>query len=250
MNIRQMNPINVIYVLVHAILIVSGFLLLFLAESPLSEVGAALLAAGIAGWVVFAYVLVSREVARGVALLTDFGIIDAFEARAAAIRSSYDTRLIKAKSNIDILGFGLRALREDYSNSFPLWKEQARVRILLINPESPIATRPYAEQRDFEENNPLGSIAADVHQFLRVAGPLIESGGRFQVKLYKCLPSVNIFRTDSELFWGPYLVREQSRNTPTLLIQRGVLFDRLMSHFDRIWNEEALSRAVPLEWLQ
>jgi hypothetical protein len=61
---------------------------------------------------------------------------------------------------------------------------------------------------------------------------------------------VNIFRIDDEVFWGPYLIHQQSRNSPTLLVRRGgLLFDVLLRHFETIWLEDSLSRPVPAEWL-
>ena len=39
---------------------------------------------------------------------------------------------------------------------------------------------------------------------------------------------------------------EQSRNAPTFLVQRGgVLFERILAHFERIWNDDELSREPP-----
>ena len=75
-------------------------------------------------------------------------------------------------------------------------------------------------------------------QFLEQIGPLASSAGRpFDVRLYRCLPSINYFRIDDDIFWGPYLIPGQSRNMPTFIVRRGgILFDRLTLHFQQIWD--------------
>jgi len=45
------------------------------------------------------------------------------------------------------------------------------------------------------------------------------------------------------MFWGPYLIRSQSRNAPTFVVRHGgELYRRLMWHFDTIWADDNLSR--------
>ena len=90
-------------------------------------------------------------------------------------------------------------------------------------------------------------------EFVRQTSSLIRGVNKphpFQVRLYRCLPSVNILRVDDELFWGPYLIREQSRNCPTFIVRRGgILFSRFTAHFDSIWADDNLSREIPGSWL-
>ncbi|OAI45016.1 hypothetical protein AYO43_08640 [Nitrospira sp. SCGC AG-212-E16] len=169
------------------------------------------------------------------------------------IRQDYVQRLEKAEEQIDIIGFGLSSFREDFLDDFSKWKQRANVRILLVDPEFPSGELSYANQRDTEEKNSLGKIASDVRKFVEVVGSLIsEDGDRvFDIRLYRCLPSLNIFRIDDELFWGPYLVGEQSRNSPTFLVQRGgILFDRFTRQFECIWKDDKFSRPIPKAWLK
>jgi hypothetical protein len=170
-----------------------------------------------------------------------FGFVAAFGTRAATIRVEYDRRLAGATKHIDVMGFGLKTLWEDYRGHFAEWKQRAHVRILLIDPNS-----PFAAQRDREEDELSGSIRRSVKRFLReTAGIRNETAGNpFEVRLYTCLPSVNIFRVDDEMFWGPYFVHEQSRNAPTFIVRRGgELYGCLAKHFDAIWEDHNLSRA-------
>jgi len=59
---------------------------------------------------------------------------------------------------------------------------------------------------------------------------------------------VNIFRVDNKMFWGPYLIKQPSRNSPTFLLRQAILFDRLLEHFERIWKDDSLSRPIPNNW--
>ncbi|MBI2710057.1 MAG: hypothetical protein HYX34_10230 [Actinobacteria bacterium] len=238
---------NWIYLLLHVIVFVVGVLFVRERGAVASGVGASLIAAAIAGWVLFVWVMVNQEQARRLDVLAGLGLIDAFTARSSQIKQRYDDRLAGARQSIDIMGFGLRQLREDYLNDFSSWAARAHVRILLIDPDAPGPATTYATQRDTEEGNAVGGIASDVREFLAQTADVrqrLPEG--FQVRLYSALPSINIFRVDDELFWGPYLVKTQSRNTPTFLVSRGGgLFDRLVEHFEALWNDPSLSHPPP-----
>ncbi|MFZ0638208.1 MAG: hypothetical protein WAN33_04655 [Candidatus Acidiferrales bacterium] len=235
---------NMIYLLLHLVLVLVGILLASRGGALAISAGASLIATGITGWVLFAHMRLNESQRSLISLLTLFGFVKVFDARAVRIKSEYDARLDKARDRIDILGFGLRALREDYREEFAKWKEKANVRILLIDPEFPNLQSSYANQRDKEEKSSEGTIRADVEAFLVEKRRLDNMQGEhsFDVRLYTCLPLINIFRIDDELFWGPYLIGKQSRNAPTFLVRRGgVLFERFVDHFERVWNEPELS---------
>ena len=86
----------------------------------------------------------------------------------------------------------------------------------------------------------MGTIQGDVQRFIADTAPFRNE--RFQVKAYRCIPTINYFRIDDEAFWGPYLVSGQSRNLPTFIVRRGgKLFDRLAQHFEDIWTNPQLS---------
>ena len=199
-------------------------------------VGTSLAAAGIAGEVLFLYVRATTSARDGLESLSVAGIRKVFDGRAAQIRSEYDSRIHNARE-IDILGFGLAALREDYGRSFRQWTAHAKVRVLLLDPDYPEVKNSFASQRDSEENNPAGRIKGDVQAFLSLLDEERVDKSVFQVRLISALPSINLFRIDDEMFWGPYLINQQSRNAPTFLVRRGgFLFERYKKHFDDLWN--------------
>ena len=249
---RWLHPTHIVYILVHALIVLVGYLLASSQDMLTKAIGASMIAGGITGYAIFVYVLFSQRVTEQLSIITEFGLIKAFDARAVRIKSEYDERLNRAHERIDVMGFGLRALREDYLNDLEDWKRKANVRILLLDPEFPDGRFSYANQRDAEERNPRGTIEIDVRQFVNDTARLLgnDASRSFEVRLYSCLPSINIFRVDDELFWGPYLMRQQSRNTPTFLVKRGgILFQRLVEQFENIWSDDTLSRPVPSDWL-
>lgn len=232
------------YWLVHVVILLLGILMIVMGGPIVISIGASMAAAGVAGLVLFLYVRFHYQDMEKLERLRAFGFEDAFELRSVSIKPHYDRRLQAAQGAIDIMGFGLKHLKEDYGKDFESWAARARVRILLIDPTSPSKRNSYAAQRCLEEQDEKGSIETSVNAFLEATKALrADPAGAFQVRLFTCLPSVNIFRVDNEMFWGPYLIREQSRNTPTFLVKRrGVLFERLLEHFDRIWNDDKLSK--------
>lgn len=232
---------SLVYLLLNVVVFLLGAYMAQLPGNVAAGVGVSLIAAGITGWVTFLFVALQQEERDRLRRMDRFGLRDVFAGRSVEIKDIYDTRLRKAGHYIDVLGFGLNSLRQDYLHDYPSWAARTRVRILLIDPES-----GYADARDAEEGQRVGTIRGEVESFLSDTRQLRASQpDRFQVRLYGALPSVNMLRIDDEMFFGPYLVRQPSRRTPTMLLARGILFDRLNAHFDDLWDD-ALSRPAPL----
>ena len=248
-RVRKLTPGNCLYLVLYVIVFATGIFFAASKSAWVSGAGSSLIATGVAGWVLFLWVVLNETQTRRLDLLSRLGLVDAFQARAASIKQEYDDRLAGARQSIDGLGFGLRQLREDFGDDFKKWSGQAQVRILLLDPTSPVVGHSYADQRDLEEGNPIGSISGDVAAFLAQTTALrADPSGRFKVRLYSALPSINIFRVDDSLFWGPYLVKRQSRNTPTFLVRRGgTLFDTLHEHFERLWADDSLRPDRPAD---
>ena len=251
--LSALHPKHWQYLLCHAILTLVGLVLVLLQpgqltiQTLLAPVGASLMAMGIAGAVLFLRVWVDQEHADRLRDLQQFGLRRIFAVRSVKIAHEYDARLSAASEHIDIMGFGLKALREDYGKHFRGWAERANVRILVLDPEFPSRDLSIADHRDLEEGNTKGDIGRDVKQLADHCRTLMEDEDlRFNIRLYRCLPSVNLFRIDDDVFWGPYLVGDVSRNMPTFLMDgHGRLARRLVDHFETIWNSRQLSRAVP-----
>lgn len=183
------------------------------------------------------------------------GLVNAFNKRSIAISDEYLCRIAKAHQSIDIMGFGLSALLDDFGDHFEEWAKHANVRIILLDPDFPNQNLSFAAQRDKEERSNIGQIRSDVCDFLTKTARLWQDKNiNFNVRLAQALPSINMFRIDNEIFWGPYLINSKksverllSRNLPTFIVDdSGCLFDFFNSHFDAIWNDWSVEPRVDL----
>jgi len=207
-------------------------------------IGGSLIASGVAGVSLFLYVSFTDTLRAQIETISKAGLSTIYSGRSVQIRDAYHERLTAARK-IDLIGYGLSSFRQDYLEHFVDWSRRAQVRILLIDPDFPSPETSLADQRDREEQHSPGQTRGDVLAFEDAVSKL--SGlrhGQFKVHRVSCIPAINVFRIDDEIFWGPYLMHQQSRNTPTLLVARGgFLFDSLEKHFEALWS---LSTPSPL----
>ncbi|MCG2642619.1 hypothetical protein ACFPFP_22730 [Bradyrhizobium sp. GCM10023182] len=243
-----LNPTNIFWIVGHIAMLALGIFLTVIGPQSLYKdvflgVGGSLIAAGIAGEILFLYVAASQQTKDRLDLISAAGLQRIFATRSVSIRDEYHSRLSNAKE-VDILGFGLASFREDYGNKFSELSLKTTFRILLLDPTFPSPENSIASIRDREEGHNDGDIRRDVEAFeaaIQRASGLIEKN--FQIRRLMALPSINIFRVDDEIFWGPYLIADQSRNMPTLLVKRGgFLYDQLRNHFDQLWTNDQFSR--------
>lgn len=203
------TPMGIIWMLCHGFAVLLGTV--FLIAAPIHKllglgisegIGGSLIAGGIAGVTLFLYVLTTESLKSRLEAFTKAGLLQIFSGRSILIREQYDSRLAKAH-HIDLVGFGLAAFREDHVEHFVGWSHRADVRILLLDPDFPSRQHSLADQRDKEENNSDGRIRRDVEAFERAVSSL--SGlnrERFQLRRMRCIPAINLFRIDDDVFWG------------------------------------------------
>jgi hypothetical protein len=208
--------------------------------------GISILAAGVTGLSLMGYIILTDTIRNRITVLQDFGIQDYFDSNTTPIKGEYATRFNSRSRNIDIIGLGLSHLRRDFGENLRGWANVGRVRILLIDPTYPNDQCSLADQRDREERDPLGSIRADVNEWISQTLQLrSDLPTNFQIHLYRCLPTITMARIDDEAFWSPYLMHRGSGSTPTMLVRRGgLLYDVLVDHFDQIWNDSTLSKPI------
>jgi hypothetical protein len=241
-----LSPASLMWLCGHIFLVLVGMLIMTTEGQKLLGVavglslGSSLLATGIAGLVLYLYVRSTDTLQDKLKILSDTGITSVFQHRSIRIKEEYDHRLRNA-TRIDLIGYGLSAFREDYAQEFEAWSGRADVRVLVIDPDFPAKQCSLADIRDVEENRPTGEIRREVERFeAELAGLASLDRTRFQCRRMRTIPAINLLRIDDEIFWGSYLMAEQSRNTPTLLVRRGgFLFDVLARHFEATWNSSA-----------
>ena len=239
-----------IYAGLQVVLILAGALVTTIGSLGLA-IGTSMIATGASGILVFGWVVFDEAEAERRKVSESFGFLTAFPFRSIQIKEEYHHRIRKAGQNIDVMGYGLNALREDFADEFHEWSDKLSVRIILVDPEAPAGSAKYPDLRDLEEGNSAGRTRTEIARFIEDTRPLWSQGKGFQLRLATALPSVNMFRIDNEIFWGPYLVSSPrygraSRNLPTMIVKRpGYMFDRLLDHFDEIWSNDRLSHDPP-----
>lgn len=246
---KHARPTAIVWVALHMVIGLLGFIFIkvpglhsLIGESTATGIGASLIAAGATGVTLFLYIRTSDDFRSRVEMLLDSGLVRVFEARSTRIKPEYDDRL-KNSREIDIIGFGLSQLREDYFRQFAEWSHTKKVRIVVLDPEYPTRSKSYSTQRDKEERNPSGKIKADITAFVDAVKEIPNlNKTNFRIRYMKALPSVNVFRIDGEVFWGPYLMGQQSRNTLTLIAKEGgYVYKQIVEHFERVWDDNELS---------
>jgi hypothetical protein len=229
----------------HRILFLNADQFIGVSKQVAEGIGTGFIATGVAGEVLFLYVALSDATRSRLELFTQAGLLKIFRHPSVRMREEYDRRLAEAKE-LDVLGFGQSSFRQDYFNQFQQLSNRAAVRIVLIDPDFPTKHYSLADLRDAEEGNREGQIRSDVEEFLKVTKRTVGlNREQFKVRIFRAIPSISIFRIDDAIFWGPYFIGQQSRNTPTLLVQRGgFLFDQLRQHFDQIWTNDRYSSSI------
>jgi hypothetical protein len=242
---RAISPIGSLWILSHTVLVLLGALFIgnaaiknSIGQGVADGIGGSLIAGGIAGMTLFLYVFATEALRSRIENFTKAGLLTIFPVRSVLIREQYHDRLSGARQ-IDLVGYGLSAFRQDYAADFVSWSHRARVRILLIDPDFPTRETSLSDQRDKEESHPVGQTREDVLAFEQTIANLAGlDRGKFQIRRMRSIPAINMFRIDNVIFWGPYLMNQQSRNTATMLVGRGgFLFDMLERLFEALWSQ-------------
>ena len=128
-SFKSLQPPHYLYLAMHLVLFLLGIMAVQWGGPVWVGVGSSLIAAAVVGWVIFVYVFQAQAVADRLSLLAKFGFRNAFESRLTNIKHEYSARLKDAKRHIDLLGFGRRALREDFSHRVSSLVQSSSVRI-------------------------------------------------------------------------------------------------------------------------
>lgn len=237
------SPTSLMWIGAHLVLVFGGMLCMttegerIIGAALAQSLGSGLLATGIAGMALYLYIRLTEQTQSRLEVLARAGISSVFPHRSVRIKEQYDRRLRSAK-RIDLIGLGLSSFREDYAREFAEWSRRAEVRILVLDPDFPTKAQSLADYRDIEEGGAKGEIRAEIEAFqtaVQTDGDIDST--RFQVRRMRSIPAINLLRIDDEIFWGPYLMTERSRNSPTILVHRGgFMFDHLERHFEATWQ--------------
>ncbi|MGJ3587576.1 hypothetical protein ACR9EG_13350, partial [Lactococcus lactis] len=82
------------------------------------------------------------------------------------------------------MGYGLNALREDFSERFREWSTRAEVRVLLVEPSTAGLGTSFTALRDREERNNAGKTDDEIRRFIEETRPLwSDAQVRFDLRL-------------------------------------------------------------------
>ena len=197
------TPANLFWLFGHLFLFMVGIVFLGadhffgISKGVAEGIGSAFIATGVAGEVLFLYVMLSEATRSRLELLAQAGLRKkSFLIARFRMREEYDALLTKAKE-IDVLGFGQSSFRQDYADQFRQLSTHATLRIILVDPDFPSPQSSFANLRDAEEGNRTGQIRSDVDEFLKTARQTTGlSPARFKIRLFRAIPSVSIFRIE------------------------------------------------------
>lgn len=150
--------------------------------------------------------------------------------------------LDKVRHQIDIIAFGLHSFRATQTERQILayLRKGVNFRILTMDPNSDfIAERERAEEK--------ANIRNSIEKLIEWADKLNtkNSRGKIIVKGYNTMTLDFYWRTDHVLYVGPYWYGYDSQQTVTYkFIKGGKGFRIYTEYFDRLWNNESLSKTL------
>jgi hypothetical protein len=156
-------PTNIFWIVGHIVVLAVGIFFTAVAGQSLHKdvllgVGGSLIAAGIAGEILFLYVASSQQTKDKLDLLSIAGLQRIFPTRSVSIRDEYHSRLRSAKE-VDILGFGLSSFREDYGSKFAELSLKTSFRILLLETVGKIANTAVINSRAISNGGACGRLS-------------------------------------------------------------------------------------------
>lgn len=149
-----------------------------------------------------------------------------------------------ARRQVDLLGYAMLFLIEQHPQLAPLLQRKAdegcRVRIALVDPES-----PEAEERDAEEQL-NGGLKARIRTARLYFGVLDDCPG-VEIHYHRTPMYNSIFRADDQMFVTPHLFGVPGYSAPLLHLRRKGgqgMFDSFAAHFEAIWLASEPSRPL------
>jgi len=202
-------------------------------------VGGSLVAGGIAGVVMYWAIHVQKKMTideeKILEKIRRFGIADILPRRLR--KDELDSLFpYRAKKTWDVLGFSLATFYGDVKDGvLQNAAKKVKIRVLVVHPES-----PYCAQRDYEESLLAGTTKNEVMRVTKFIEGL--HNPNIDIKWYESIPTTSITMIDGEeMVAGPYMVGWEHRNTYSIKIKRGMLFEYYRNHFNKIWNDPKLS---------
>jgi len=163
----------------------------------------------------------------------------------AEINSDCEIEMEHAKSQVDIVAFGLRSYRTTHTEKQILARLRKGVnyRILTMNPNSEFVI---AREIEEENKNIKDSIDALVKWADKLNGQ--SSKGKIIVKGYSSMTLDFYWRVDDVIYIGPYWHGYESQQTITYkFIKGGKGFKTYADYFEKLWESNKLTEYLTQE---
>lgn len=173
--------------------------------------------------------------------LKSWKLVKIYKKRSEKNKDS-DPQLDKAKEQVNVIAFGLKSFRENYTDKVRIAVSKGvKFRIITMDP-----TSPFIKQRDKEENKTDGATADSVKRLVDWAKEINKTGpGHISIKSYDCMTLDFYWRVDDDLYIGPYWFGKESQDTITYKFEKGGDgFDLYVSYFEDLWNNEQFKNLV------
>jgi hypothetical protein len=162
-------------------------------------------------------------------------VVAAYAHRADVPTNQWWDLLVGAKRQIDLLAYAMLFLPEQHPRLCDLLRGKAaadcRVRITLVDPDS-----PQAAERDAEEHLD-GALLGRIRTALQYLGSLHDCEG-IEIRLHIAPMYNSVFRFDDDMFVTPHLYGTPGYSAPLLHVRRlgpdGV-FANFAEHFEAVW---------------
>ena len=146
-----------------------------------------------------------------------------------------DAQIDKTRNQYDIIAFGLKSLREGYSEGVEnCLKRGTHIRIITVNPNN-----PRLETRDKEEKKASGSTKLSIIQLAHWVDELnTKYHGQVQIRYSDTIPTEYYCREDNYIYVGPYQYGKESQQMITMEYRSpGKAFEYYDAYFQSLWDD-------------
>ena len=179
-------------------------------------------------------------------VIDKWGLCAVFSSRSE-MNIACDYYLVSAVSQIDMIGFGFRSLR-DKDRQDKIIQDKAKkgvaIRIISMDPNS-----PFLAQREKDENVTESSIKDSIIQLKQWVDELKSISPRpdkIEVRFYDSIPLDFYFRVDGHVFVGPYEYGRLSQHSISYEYRdkKSEGFVYYTTYFESLWKDADFCKTI------
>lgn len=180
--------------------------------------------------------------ARVVDLYGEWKIDAIYETRSQMNAFAAD-HLQTTKNCYDIVGFGLKTLRETKGDVLEQkYAAGLKIRILTMNPDS-----IFLSQREKDENKREGEIRETIINLIKWVNRVVDkypaSRGSIDIKFYDAIPLDHYCRQDEVIFVGGHQYGKESQQSIAYQFSHpGKGFEMYALYFENLWHDNSFAK--------